>query len=162
MSLLVRKVAKGKWVRKDVPLPDPSADAITNDLKTIQNTLSFWKINDRSELHLAVLAIAAKFDHVEAFDVALLEESDIVAQGHSLEETPGETPFKDMVDQHRDITNLDYWGLGCVAESIITCFKGDAVIRYTATKVKTVLRDGLEAGDIAQHQLKPAVLSKLR
>ena len=74
MALIVRKIDYNKWMqRKILDGEQPSADAVTNCMRTTRNTLSVWYINDSTELEEAVLAIASQFDHLDSADFLIIE-----------------------------------------------------------------------------------------
>jgi hypothetical protein len=61
MKLLVRKIERAKWMQKDVVNgATPSADAVTGSLRTKNNTLSVWQIENLDELEDAVIAFVCQ------------------------------------------------------------------------------------------------------
>ena len=162
MAVLVRKINKAKWRQRDVLNDEePSADAITNCLKTSQNSLSVWTIDDESHLSNAILALAAGFQRLDTFDVALINEDDLVGNGLTITETPGITPYSAMIGRHRDISDLDYGGLGKVASLIISCLKNETVKRYTKSTLIDLLRAAVLSGDVRLEDLQPSVQKEL-
>jgi hypothetical protein len=82
MSILVRKIDIGKWNQVDLRQSiDPSADAITNCLRTRQNALSVWKVESKTDIDEAVLAIISGQDHLEAFHVILMSPNYLEERG---------------------------------------------------------------------------------
>ena len=68
---LARKITRAKWVSADLDSGEIPADAVTADLRTKNNTLSFWQCGDGTEegLNEAVLALAAAGQRVENIDI---------------------------------------------------------------------------------------------
>ncbi len=69
---LVRKINHAKWERTNGLAPGGiPADAVTVDLRTMNNSLSFWRYTgDHYEgLCEAVLALAAGFERLDKADV---------------------------------------------------------------------------------------------
>ena len=62
MSVLARKISRAKWeATKDLGDGEIQADAVSADLRTMGNTLSFWRCASASDdaLGRTVLAMAA-------------------------------------------------------------------------------------------------------
>ncbi len=73
---LARKITRAKWkTREELSAGEISADAVTADLKTQGNALSFWQCHTatNSDVEEAALAIAAARDRVARLDVVWLE-----------------------------------------------------------------------------------------
>jgi len=115
MSLFVRKIIKSKWYQTDIENGDDvSADAITNCMKTKQNTLSVWEIESPDELDNAVLAIVSQHQHLETIDVVKLDSVSLVENEIVWVESRGLTPIDDLVDTHFDLSELTYPKLGII------------------------------------------------
>jgi len=164
MSFYVRKIEKGKWLKKDLPEQEgPSADAITNCIRTKNNKLSLWEINDDddNDIENAVIAIAAAGDHLDTFDIVRFNEIALSEKGLSTETNPGKTSYKCMVSNHRDIVNLDYKKLGKVSEIIMDEITNNRDKRFTFPKIKELLLNAISEGKINQDELSPFILEKL-
>ena len=114
---LARKIARAKWAAKDgLSESEIPADAVTADLKTQQNSLSFWRCpsDEKHDIEEAVLAIAAAGDRVDRLDIVWIADEELQADGQSLKDTAGRTPVTDMVAMHVDVSRLDYVRLGNV------------------------------------------------
>jgi hypothetical protein len=159
--MLIRKIDKAKWLNGDIPKEPPSADAITNDLKTTKNTLSVWRINDETELEEAVLAIVSGQDHLETIDVVMLDDDFFVKCNISTETTNGNTPVIDLVDTHRDLLSLDYWTIGMVAEHIIENIKKDKLKRFTKIKLKQIIKDAIGMKRLTLSDLTKDIQNKI-
>jgi len=103
MSLFVRKIIKSKWYQTDIENGDDvSADAITNCMKTKQNTLSVWEIESPDELDNAVLAIVSQHQHLETIDVVKLDSVSLVENEIVWVESRGLTPIDDLIPHPRN------------------------------------------------------------
>ena len=164
MCLHVRKINKAKWLQLDIINgEDISADAITNCLKTSNNSLSVWKINSESEIDNAVLAIASGQEHLATIDVVLLNPDYLKQNGIKLKEAPNEaiTALKSSKKMHFNIKNLTYKKLGIVAKQIIQNFKEDKVKRYTEGKIKEMLKNAISKKELDVNNLNENVKIKL-
>jgi len=162
MSLLIRKIEKAKWMQNDiVGGEDVSADAITNCMKTKGNTLSTWEISEESDISDAVLAIVSVHQHLDTIDIVCLKRSSLESQGLKLQSTPGNTPVKDLINQHVDISDLTYRSLGTVAEQIVQEIKCEKVVRYTKGMIKRLLNGAIDLGRVQKDDLHEYLRNKL-
>jgi len=162
MPLLVRKIDRAKWEGSDPAAPSSlPADAITGCLKTSSNALSTWRIQTRSELESAVLALAAGFTNLDTVDVVPLDERSIESAGLRIVVTPGRTPIDSLADRHRDIADLTLSSLGIFAGLVLQEVHAKNVIRFTRKDLKRMLKDAIASSLLAVERLSPSVASKL-
>lgn len=160
--LLVRKVNRAKWMQADlVKGEDVSADAITNCMKTCQNTLSTWKINSQEEIDEAVLAIASAQDHLESIDVVPLKHEHLQENGVKSLKTDGITPIIDLKEKHYDLADLSYKKLGIIAYHIADQIKKDKIFRYTVRKLRDILINAIKEGRLSSDNVKESLRNKL-
>ncbi len=73
MGFLTRKISLAKWQGNgDLDDSEIQADAVTADLKTTGNALSFWareSVED-DDLQRAVLALATGLERIDKLDIA--------------------------------------------------------------------------------------------
>lgn len=143
---LVRKIARAKWdatrnTERGLADGEISADAITADLRTQGDTLSFWRCASEAngDLEDAVLAIASAGQRLDKIEVVWLAVEDLQADGHTLKESPGLTPVADLVERHVDICQLDYVRLGKVAQRVVEAIRLGRYRRLTKKRVKELL-----------------------
>ena len=162
MALLVRKINRAKWkIHPDITIEEIPADAITHCLKTSQNSLSTWRILDRGRLPDAVLAILAAGDHIETFDVVCIDSDLLESDGISLENTEGNTKFKNYRKEHVDISQLTHKTLGVIAEHIASEIQINSDKRFTKIELIQLLADAVDEGKIRKEDLKASMKSKL-
>jgi hypothetical protein len=98
MSLFIRKIDKGRWLQKDIPLDeDVPADAITKDMKTDRNTLSVWEVSGADNIDEAVLAIVSGGQHLDTIDVVPMNTEHLEENQVDYIGTEGRTPVKDLI-----------------------------------------------------------------
>jgi len=162
MSLLVKKIEKSKWLQNDIVRgEDISADAITNCMKTTENTLSMWRINEEVQIDEAVLAIVSASQHLDTIDIVWVQLNQLEENGISMQDTPGKTPIADLVNSHVNIVNLTYISLGKVAHCIVKCFSDNSVKRYTRGSLKRLLQKAIESGRLEVKKIAPSLAEKL-
>lgn len=85
---LARKITRAKWVDAHLNSGEIPADAVTVDLRTRNNTLSFWQCGDATEEELdeAVLALAAAAQRVESIDIVWLSYDELHRDWMSLQD----------------------------------------------------------------------------
>lgn len=153
MGLLVRKIALGKW-SDSVEGQPTSADALTNCLKTSQNKLSVWRIDDENEIDEGILAIAASQEHLDKIDVVFFEESELEDKNISVSnEMPGDTACVDLKQTHRDLCNLNANSLEIVAQEISNKIRNEKRIRRSRSNVKRILETAIAKGRIKTDDL---------
>jgi hypothetical protein len=141
MTYLVRKIAPAKWSGAQ-SLEALSADALTVDLRTINNTLSLWEINGEDELCDAVLALAISKNSkkIEKMDLVLIPKETILTKQLSIRASPGETFAEGLSDTHREVVDLKYPSLGVFAQIIIDLLSKNGPITITKTKVENIVK----------------------
>jgi hypothetical protein len=162
MALFVRKIDYAKWAQRQILEGEPpSADAITNCMKTTRNTLSLWSIRDESELDEAVLAIAAQGDHLDTIDILKINPSLISDRGLNVIKSHGLTPYAGFVNNHLDIVKLDYALLGIMAGVIVESIRHGGRKRVTFGELKKIITKGIEDGKVEMAELKPDIQKKI-
>lgn len=163
MPLLVRKINMAKWMQNDIlGGDDVSADAITNCIRTNQNALSTWQVNNEDEVTEAVLAIVASHQHLDAIDVVFIDPAYLEMTGINLKSTPGDTPVKELVNNHIDVSDLTYHSLGVIAKNIVQAIKEDKKKRITKGEIKRILNKAIELGRLTENDLHDSVRAKLK
>ena len=143
MSLLARKINRNNWNLEATTVSDLSADAITQCMKTIDNSMSTYEIASEAEIDQAFLAIAANFSELETFDILLLDKQCIIDKGLTCEQNSGNTPVQNLVNTHWDIINLNYGNLGTCAWYMLERFKLQKVVRRTKLELKQIIKKAI-------------------
>ena len=157
---IARKISRAKWnARQGLAAGEISADAVTGDLRTQGDTLSFWRCHtDASgDIEEAVLAIAAAGDRVDKLDVVWLADEELRSDGLSLQDTNGRTPVVDLVTRHVDVCRLDYVRLGKIAHHVDRAIKDTRYHRFAKGHVKKFLLTAVGRGRINVNDLKDGV-----
>jgi hypothetical protein len=141
MSYLVRKIAPAKWSGTK-SLEALSADALTADLRTINNTLSLWEIGSEDELRDAVLALAISKNakKIEKMDLVLIPKETILTKQLSIRASPGDTFAERLSNTHREIVDLKYPSLGIFAQIIIDLLSKNDPTTITKTGVENIVK----------------------
>ena len=157
---LVRKIARAKWdatrnVTRGLAEGEISADAVTVDLRTREDTLSFWQCGAgaNEEIEDAALAIAVASERLDRLDIVWLADNELRTDGQSLKDTEGQTPIADLVDRHVDICRLDYSRLGKVAWRVVAAIEDERYRRLTKARVRQLLVTAVEKGRITPEKL---------
>jgi len=162
MSLLVRKIDRTNWTLSEIcSVADIPADAITNCLRTGGNKMSVWEIKDEADIDEAALAIVATRDHLETFDVVVIEPDFIKEKGITLSPTAVSTPVDDLNDTHLDLCELSYSKLGIIACYVADRVTHEKVKRYTVVHLKEILNNAISQGRLKPGGLKESLRTKL-
>ena len=144
---LARKISRAKWeAKEELSEGEISADAITVDLHTTENTLSFWQCGSgmEAEVEEAALAIAAAGQRVDKIDIVWVDEDELKTDGQTLKNTKGRTHVTELVDRHVDVCRLDYVRLGNVAHHVVTAIEKNRYIRLPKRRVTEILAAAVE------------------
>ena len=139
---LARKISRAKWGPKKGLLKDEiPADAITGDMRTKDNALSFWECGDGAEAEVeeVALVLAAASERIDKIDIVWLSDDELRADGHSLNHTKGRTPVKELIERHVDVARLDYGRLGKVASRVVNAIEQKHFRRLAKDRVKNLL-----------------------
>jgi hypothetical protein len=161
---LARKITRPKWEQSSTVEPgEIAADAVTVDLRTTGNTLSFWTCDSAEDAKLkeVVLALAANGDRIDKFDIAWLAEETVRAEGLQVSATDGDTPVARLVKRHVDIERLDLVRLGKIASLIHAAVSGGSHKRLTKAEVQQVLVAAVQAGDLRLEDVKEGLRGEL-
>ena len=167
MAVLARRVSHAKW---EATLGNDriTADAVTADLRTTNNSLSFWRCDASSDdgWHRAVLAVAAAADRPDRLDIVCLDEEDVRTLGLSTTNTPGTTPVASLRGHHVDIVQLDLGGLSDLAQLVATARRSKPEEhrmsrRRVVELVARAVSDGLVCVADLKDGMKSAVTERL-
>ncbi|MDE0130977.1 MAG: hypothetical protein OXQ32_01775 [bacterium] len=151
-------ITRSKWESESKPglaSDEIPADAITADLRTKGNTLSFWKCGRAtdSEVTSAVLAIAAGRQSLQKLDIVWIPQEELTRWGHQMVSTPGTTPFTEMVDRHVDVCHLDYHRLGQIGDQVAVAIRQRRCKRFAQQAVLDLLVDRFHGGRVSEEGL---------
>lgn len=154
---LVRKVTRGKWSPKsDLSTGEIPADAVTADLRTQSNNLSFWRspTADDDDIEEAALAIAAGREKVDRLQIVWLNYDEVQTDGQTLRDTEGRTPVKDLQPLHVDLARLDYARLGKVAGRVVEALNHNRFRNFPRSAVRELVAQAIEEGRIEPADLE--------
>ena len=166
---LVRKISRAKWDSKNnialrLSEGEIAADAVTGDLRTRGNAVSFWQCSDfvNADIEDTALAIAAAGDRIDKLDIVWLSQSDLTSDGHIIENTDGRTPFRDFVHRHVDVCRLDYDRLGKLAVRVHLAIQNNQCRRLTKLRIRTLLGLAVGNGRISLQDLHEEIRNQIQ
>lgn len=164
MALLARKISWAKWDGAiDAPI---GADALSCDLKTAGNTLSFWRFPD--EMHAyeeAALALAAGQRELDKIDIVGVDEVELQeSSGVKLIESEGNTLVPDLKAYHVDVVELDIDRIAQVARLVARRVREspNRVKRFSKKQVRDILARAVEDGRLRAEALEMKLLAALK
>ena len=161
---LARKISRAKWTNdRGLAQGEISADAVTGDLRTQGNKLSFWRCNTDTnrDVEDAALAIAAAGERVDRLDIVWVPGDQLVSDGQTLIDSRGRTPVSEMVDQHVDVCRLDYVRLGSLARCVVSAIENRRCQRLTKGRIKKLLSTAVKQGRIELDDLADALRTEI-
>ena len=154
MPFFLRKISRAKWNALNGDIP---ADAL-NDLKTSNNKLSFWKIDDHKQnLDQIVTALASMCDEITNLDYVLLDEN--LFSNIKQEKTIGITCYHQANQWHVDLVELTVGQIVQIAQNI---FKHpNCHDRKDKRELISLLSNAVKGQKIDMNKLKEKVREKL-
>lgn len=149
MPYLVRRISRAKWDNDEFDYTtndNPPADAITSCLRTFDNELSTWLIDDLNQLDTALLCLitGSKQESLNSIQIIYFEIDEINNRGLILENTQGDTVITQYQNIHFDIKGLTYEKLGVVKDLVLDCLRNDRCKTFTKKTLKDLLKRAIE------------------
>lgn len=157
---LVRKITRAKWEsKKELSSEEIPADAVTVDLRTKDNSLSFWEceLDSKENIEEIALAIVAAGHHIERLDLIWIADEKFKEDGQTRKYSEGRTPLEDLAKQHVDVYRLDYVRLGKIASRITAAIKTDNHLRLTKKSLTKLLVAAVKQGRINLDRLEEKI-----
>lgn len=165
MAFLARMVSAAKW---DVPMSgsvnEVSADALTSDLRTSNNSLSFWTVNDKDDeqcVRNAVLALASGRDRCDKMRLVLLDEVQFQKINVEIKQTEGITPAVKLAGLHRDVIELDSTKIVNLARLVAQEVRSSNLIQYSRNDIASLIKQGIIDGIVQKKSLSTRMLSQI-
>ncbi len=158
LSKFVEGTPKAGLAAGEVP-----ADAVTADLRTTENALSFWRCGEGTEVEVeeAALAIASAGGRLDRLDVIWLSDEALAHDNQSMKNTDGRTPVRALAKQHVDVHRLDYIRLGKVAGRVTDAIQDGKHRRLTKKRVTNIVAAAVEQGRVALADLEEKVQAEV-
>ncbi len=158
MPYLVRRISRAKWDNEDYDYlhnDNPPSDAITSCLRTFNNELSTWLINDIKDLNQAILCLitGSKQENINTIQLIYFDIKEIEKRGLILEKTPGDTVIDEYKNLHFDIKNLNYETLGVIKDVILDCLRKDYCKTITKKSLKEILIESVNKTKVLDKSL---------
>lgn len=165
MPYLVRKITRAKWEPGTELASDKiPADAVTADLRTNCNTLSFWLIetpDNDNEIRMIALALATGADRIDRMDLTWIDKDSFRAREISIQSNPGRTPIKSMQSNHVDVVKLDLDRLCMVATCMAEALTRDQHRRFTRKEITQIIAEALHKNLVSIEDLSPKVKEEI-
>jgi len=136
------------------------ADAMT-DLRTENNALSVWRIDDdrvNLEQIIVALALAPNVSQPTHIDCALFDEQFLASDEFKFEQVPGNTRCVAANNYHSHLTELSVQKLSKVAKIIKA--KAERK-RYSKKETIAFVSQAIDSGIISRAELPPAILAAI-
>ena len=148
---LAREITRAKWDRKEgFSESEIPADAVTANLRSTSNALSFWSVESDSDEEVRegiediALVMAVGRNRVDKIELVWLSYEELRDQGILIQQSKGKTNVADMVDRHYDLCQLDYCRLGKIARLVASALADGRYKRLTRPRVSPLLAEAVE------------------
>ncbi|MBR4908838.1 MAG: hypothetical protein IKZ43_07495 [Acidaminococcaceae bacterium] len=138
-----RKIARAKWEKAKELCGNPDnidsfpADTLTADLRTSENTLSIWCVEDLDDVVLAMMS--NEQSKLETISILYFEDINEL----KTHDTPGNTKIEELKSKHKDIYDLNYKELGTVAKKFLKAYVNNKYKTYYKKDIQKVLNDSI-------------------
>jgi len=132
------------------------ADAL-RDLRTMDNTLSVFEVDDLANVERIAIAVASGRMKPDVMGYAVFDANAVTAGGFKLRRVHGKTADSVVNALHYDIPFLTGGRLNQLA-GVMAQGKVDQIL---PKRVKELLRDGLAAGHLDREEVNQKLLSQL-
>ena len=157
MAYYVRKIARSKWQETHLSSNEAQAreevkrvkaDAITNCIKTSDNKLSLWRVDDKKDSIDDIVPLIIGFERPDTCDVVYISEEVFSEEQITLEQSSDDanTPIEELKQYHYNAIVKDYEGLGKFVKVVLKSL--DNHKRFKGREVKTKLKDMLNNHEI--------------
>lgn len=163
-AFLAWSISTAKWrARTNIAENEISADAVTYDMRTTDNTLSFWLYDPTKEgsLEDVALALASVRDNIQRLDLVWVDQQQVEQINLRIETTRGETPARYLQVNHRDVVGIDLSRLVALARNVANAISNNQTRRFTEREVQTILCDAAKNKLIATDDLKKSVAERM-
>ena len=173
MGVCVRKISKSKWPDEEVLdkqtdeaiLPLLKADALTSCLRTSQDELSLWTVENTNEeeIEKAILALItnSRLERLDRIQVVYFDEDNVKQLGLTLKKSPGDTVISTYTNLHQDMIELNFEKMGKVSALITSALRDKRIKKYTEKELTKMLIDSIESGLVDQKKLHMFLQYKL-
>ena len=164
---MARKISLSKW-KESGGLPEGKiqADAVTADLRTGDNKLSFWNCGEDTVadqmLEDAVLALASSMDRANKVDLVWLNHEELEQDSHTLAFNDVATPVEGLEGRHADVCELDFDRLGNIASHVSAAVKAGKHKKFAEKKVLSLLVNAAKQGRLDTDQLKTKLKERVQ
>ena len=164
---LARKITYGKWRRQNCiagSAPDEiTADTITSDLRTSENSLSFWRCGTatNTEIRDVALNIASMSNQTGVITIVWINEDDLTRDGHAIKNSKGRTKIRDLKHNHIDVYDLDYKRLGQIAGHVYGAFENKQYTKFGKSEVNQLISQAISQDRLKYSDLNPKIQKSL-
>lgn len=165
MPYLDRKITRVKWETGNEFAPNEiPADAVTADLRTKSNTLSFWQLETPTnyiEISKIALALVTEADRIDRLDLTWIDKNGFRSQGISVNPSDGRTPVKSLQSTHVDVAKLDLNRLSKIASWIADGLSQNQYRRFTKKEIIQIIIEAIRQDLVSLDDLAPEVKDEI-
>ena len=119
---------------------------VHSELRTYDNKLSVWNVNNDEDLEDAIIALGSNCDHIGTMFFLKIPADDLKDMSFDSEE--GDTPTHGINHKHRNIKCLNYDSLGFLITTMMRSISSDLVVKKSKSELKELLKNAYISGKI--------------
>ena len=164
MTNYIRVINPAYWpdedeINNEIDINNLGANTITQELRTKDNTLSLWAVEDPQDVVLAMISNASRID-----DMCTLKIDDHILSNSNLEvvNESANSRIKDLNDFHYNIKNLTYKKLADVSKVIIEALKKEENLEiFTKNDIIIILKNAITNGRLTMKSLPKSIRQEI-
>lgn len=154
MAYLVRRVDLSLWGQTIDNIEDLNGDTITTDLKTIDNTLSFWEVESKEMLMDISIALLTAGKHLDSNICLIIIPKSEIPKSLNFVNSIGSTAYVKCKNMHYDLVNVNIKSLKEVAELIMKYRDENVDYDIHNQTFKNKLKELIDNNEIAEENLQ--------
>ena len=139
---------------------DMLVDYMQYELKTNNNSLSLWKVNNGRDVDDAFVALVTSAQSIGSMCAVKIDEG--LLQGFSFDGKEGNSPTFGINDKHCNIENLTYGKLGDFIDAVLQSLKSDGMVRKTKSEMKQILKKAWENNQLDLSKMNEHIASSIQ
>jgi hypothetical protein len=139
------------------------SDILRQEFGTENNSLSFWKCNDLSDITDAVKAILLSTSAIKVSQFVIIEQSVIERCGLTMDDSEaGVTGYMGFEDLHVNMTNLTCGKIGTVMDILHEITKDEMYTpKYEKDEVKAYIKEVIDEGRLNKQAINDFLLKDI-
>ncbi|MBR3888670.1 MAG: hypothetical protein IKJ32_06185 [Clostridia bacterium] len=164
MANYIRVINRAYWpsedeISKGINIDEIGANTITQELKTKDNTLSLWAVENPEDVVLAMISNASRIDDMYTLKI---EDDILYAKKLNVVNDHANSRIKELNEFHYNIRDLNYKKLADVAGAIIEALREETNLEvFTKKDIIMILKKAIIEKRVAIQDLHKKIREEI-